>query len=167
MTSPRDVIADTIAPWVGDEPDVFGQFVEPIINALDKAGWQIVARDEEDGAALIAAERQRQIETEGWTPEHDDRHDQHELAWAAACLAPPETIYRVRIDPERGVSWREPWPREYVPNLSRGRPGYQPWRRPECDRIRQLVKAGALIAAEIDRLQRVPVAPSVGSSGVS
>jgi hypothetical protein len=29
-----------------------------------------------------------------------------------------------------------------------------PWRRPDVDRITELVKAGALIAAEIDRLQR-------------
>lgn len=35
----------------------------------------------------IAAERQRQIEVEGWTPNHDDEHDRGEMANAAACYA--------------------------------------------------------------------------------
>lgn len=104
------------------------------------------------GAELIAQERQRQIEAEGWTPDHDDQHVRHELAWAASCYAAPETVYRVRVDPERGVYWEEPWPTEI--GSARGNPYPFPWRRPECDRITQLVKAGALIAAEIDRLRR-------------
>lgn len=37
------------------------------------------------GADLIAAERQRQLEAEGWTPEHDDGHTHTELSSAAAC----------------------------------------------------------------------------------
>lgn len=34
----------------------------------------------------IAAERRRQIEAEGWTPEHDDQHDEAEMARAAALI---------------------------------------------------------------------------------
>ena len=77
------------------------------------------------GAELIAAERQRQIDAEGWTPEHDDLHDGGELAYAAVG-------YIKRDRAEFPLSWTF-------------KPG---------DRVRDLVKAGALIAAEIDRLNR-------------
>lgn len=89
------------------------------------------------GAELIAAERQRQIAEEGWTPEHDAHHRNGALAWAAACYAAPDRIFRVQVR-DGEVSWWHPWPNR--------------WRRPDADRIRELVKAGALIAAEIDRL---------------
>jgi hypothetical protein len=37
-------------------------------------------------AALdVLAERRRQIEAEGWTPEHDDQHSNWELSRAAIC----------------------------------------------------------------------------------
>jgi len=42
-------------------------------------------RGDLDGVALIAAERRRQIEAEGWTPEHDDEHTRGQIALAAAC----------------------------------------------------------------------------------
>ena len=37
------------------------------------------------GMAMIAAERFRQIAVEGWQSEHDDGHDEGELAKAALC----------------------------------------------------------------------------------
>ena len=46
------------------------------------------------GIEAIAAERQRQIEAEGWTPGHDDTHDRGELARAAACYALHAGLYR-------------------------------------------------------------------------
>lgn len=92
-------------------------------------------RVEGDGAALIAAERRRQVEAEGWTPEHDDAHDSGEMAVAA-------TFY---LDPPLGSGWGE------------GAPDGWPW-EPEAwkpkDQVSNLIRAGALIAAEIDRLQR-------------
>lgn len=84
------------------------------------------------GAERIAAERQRQIEEEGWTPEHDDGHDGGSLAGAAAA-------YTLANEPLGASLW--PWERSS-------------W-KPGTDRIRQLEKAGALIAAEIDRLLRI------------
>jgi hypothetical protein len=90
------------------------------------------------GAELIYRERQRQIDEEGWTPEHDAEHHNGALAWAAACYAAPQPISRVEFRKGQ-VAWWEPWPNG--------------WRRPDADRVHQLVKAGALIAAEIDRLQ--------------
>lgn len=89
------------------------------------------------GIELIAAERQRQIEQEGWTPEHDAEHGKGELAEAAACYAMPE---RARQTGVSDLLW--PWDEKW-------------WKPTPNDRIRELVKAGALIAAEIDRLQRV------------
>ncbi len=93
--------------------------------------------DAQTGAELIAAERVRQIEVEGWTLKHDVEHIGDDLSRAAACYALP-------------YDWREPHGRTGQP------PRMWPWRVADwkpTDRIRDLVKAGALIAAEIDRLQ--------------
>ena len=99
------------------------------------------------GVDLISAERARQVSEEGWTPEHDDEHGSGELAMAACCYASPGRIF-VRHDFARGVSFGDPWPW-----------GTRWDKRPPQDctaqeRIRALSKAGALIAAEIDRLVR-------------
>lgn len=87
-----------------------------------------------DGLALIAAERRRQVEVEGWTPEHDDAHDTGELADAAACYA------AARIAGQKPSS-RWPWSLDW-------------WKPSPDNRVRDLVKAGALLVAEIDRLRR-------------
>lgn len=88
------------------------------------------------GIELIAEERARQVAKEGWTPEHDDGHDDNELTMAAAAYA------------LQGVfsSWHGVEPRDFFPWVAE-------WWKPK-DRIRNLTRAGALIAAEIDRLQR-------------
>ena len=103
------------------------------------------ARAEGSGAALIAAERQRQVEAEGWTPEHDDAHDDHELLMAADCYI-RKAWTTVRMDRPPSL-----WPWE----LS--------WWKPSDDPIRNLTKAGALIAAEIDRRQRAIGEPPEGT----
>lgn len=36
---------------------------------------------------MIAAERRRQVDAEGWTPEHDDEHEICELAMAAVAYS--------------------------------------------------------------------------------
>jgi len=91
------------------------------------------------GVELIAAERQRQMEVEGWTPEHDDVHDRGELAIAAACYAVEGTDANVThpdVDEEGDDYW--PWGAQYD-------------KRRKHDNLRRLIIAGALIAAEIDR----------------
>lgn len=88
---------------------------------------------------LIAEERERQISKEGWTAEHDDEHADQELASAAACYALPDWL-RYPNDEARVPS---AWPFEE-----------SSWKPSPQDRIRELVKAGALIVAEIERLQR-------------
>lgn len=106
----------------------------------------------ETGIELIAKERERQINEEGWSFNHDDNHVDDEMAFAAACYAIPE-LERDYIDTENGGEipalwpWKETWWKpEYEPNLEK-----------KCTvrgRIKELTKAGALIAAEIDRLIR-------------
>lgn len=85
----------------------------------------------------IAAERARQIESEGWTPEHDDEHDDGALARAAACYAvgfiPRESTALGALYP----LW--PWDKK--------------WWKPKSPR-RNLVRAAALIVAEIERHDR-------------
>jgi len=86
------------------------------------------------GAELIAEERQRQCAEEGWTPEHDAQHEEGELIRAALCYADcaPLTKY---VGPH---TW--PW----APLFDK---------RVQHSKKRRLVIAGALIAAELDRLQ--------------
>ena len=87
-------------------------------------------------AALdVLAERRRQIEAEGWTPEYDDKHSAGEMAKAAACYA----LVSAGFNPDAMINvW--PW--------------HRLWWRPR-DKRRNLVKAAALILAEIERLDRV------------
>ena len=87
------------------------------------------------GADLIAAERQRQLDREGYDPSHDDEHDRYELTRAAICYA------KEAVQSEFG--WEPPsdWPWEP-----------EAWKPKE--RLDDLIRAGALIAAEIDRMLR-------------
>lgn len=108
------------------------------------------------GVDLIATERQRQIETEGWTPEHDDAHTLGELAVAGACYALLGTRWRdsqaLGRSLIRGILW--PWEaRWFKPAQYPDDPPFPPSKTLD---IKNLVRAGALIAAEIDRLQRKP-----------
>lgn len=83
------------------------------------------------GALAIVAERRRQIEAEGWTPDHDLDHRKGELALAGATYALYARHDRRHVCPPE---W--PWDREW-------------WKQHSFRR--DLVKAGALILAEIDR----------------
>lgn len=93
------------------------------------------------GIERIAAERRRQIEAEGWTAEHDDEHDCGELVSAATCYAAAAQA-RANDSTTACPSIAELWPWSLR------------WWKPSPDPIRNLEKAGALIAAEIDRLER-------------
>lgn len=101
------------------------------------------------GIDLIAAERARQVSQEGWTPEHDDQHTYGELVTAAMCYA-IHASHQTRSRPTPGglIDSRWPWERS--------------WWKPSDDPVRNLEKAGALLAAEIDRLRRL--SPAAGES---
>lgn len=96
-----------------------------------------------EAARDVLAERRRQVEAEGWTPEHDDAHDGGCMAQAAACYAYPELV---TVLPGLNA-W--PWAEE--------------WWKPR-DARRNYVRAAALLLAEIERIDRAadqqPVTPS-------
>ncbi|CAH2606487.1 conserved protein of unknown function (plasmid) [Rhodovastum atsumiense] len=104
--------------------------------------------------AEIAAERRRQVEAEGWAPAHDDAHRRGELAGAAACYV----LYGLRsaigeatlADRVRFLA-RDLWPWD------------SSWWKPK-DRRRDMVRAAALIVAEIERLDRAAKAPAEGGA---
>lgn len=118
-----------------------------------------------EGVELIATERQRQIEEEDWTPEHDDEHTDGSLALAAICYAAPTTILVpygqlptfMYYDPWPD-SWDGMWDKRTRYGSSRDEPDDGVLPKPETysyhERLDLLTKAGALIAAEIDRLVR-------------
>lgn len=91
-----------------------------------------------EGAKRITAERNRQCQAEGYDAANDDNYTNDELVKAArAYLSAPEYDPSSPLYPEMPAPW--PWPAmSFKPST----------------RIRNLEKAGALIAAEIDRLLR-------------
>ena len=96
------------------------------------------------GVRIIEAERVRQIYQEGYSPEHDRTHTTGELADAAATYAlTVDSLYKyvAHYTPVMNRSIPSTWP--FDPEYYKPTPD---------DRIRQLAKAGAFIAAEIDRL---------------
>lgn len=95
-----------------------------------------------NGIESITAERKRQIEVEGFTSEHDDEHDECELALAGAVYALSGAADSDLRNDVRMAAIRELWPFEAR------------WLKVTGGR-EDLVKAGALIAAEIDRLDRL------------
>lgn len=107
------------------------------LATIQAAGWG--PRSETPAARDVLAERRRQIKEEGITSEHDDEQTGGEIAIAAACYAlPPE---------ERN---KDTWFRQSLID------GLWPWRgtwKPSTRR-RDLVKAGSMILAEIERIDR-------------
>lgn len=106
----------------------------------------------------VLAERQRQVTVEGWTPEHDDEHSEGALVEAAVCYASHAAAraWCYREAPEEYRSDR-PFPREKEV-FGHGCvtwPKYWSWDwwKPKDPR-RDLVRAAALILAEIERIDR-------------
>jgi hypothetical protein len=93
----------------------------------------------------VLAERQRQIDIKGWTPEHDDEHGHGEMAGAAACYA-----HHVNARAWVVGTTHDDYAQEPSPDL-------WPWSedswKPTTPR-RDLVKAAALLLAEIERRDR-------------
>lgn len=102
------------------------------------------------GIELIADERKRQIEEEGWTSKHDTQYEGGQLVGAAMCYASnsvnkryDKEVLRAQLFFEKRETWSDAWPWD------------ADWDKREThDPLRSLVIAGALISAEIDRLQR-------------
>jgi hypothetical protein len=114
-----------------------------------------------NGIDLITEERARH-ESLGYDKSHDQEHDQGKLALAAACYAAFAAKQCIFIDQtphyDFTVHLTDPWPFFFNEDKRRySKDGYWVFRSPskltKAARLELLAKAGALIAAEIDRLQ--------------
>ncbi|MFD1330728.1 hypothetical protein ACFQ4O_01805 [Methylopila musalis] len=98
-----------------------------------------MATSDTEAARDVLAERRRQVEAEGWTLEHDDAHDAGEMSAAGAAYAMSAylgtTTRYLALDPTGFWPWDPSW-----------------W-KPKSPR-EDLVRAGALILAEIERMDR-------------
>ncbi|AII27846.1 hypothetical protein HZ25_003370 [Escherichia coli] len=92
-----------------------------------------VVKSPSNAVQSVIAERQRHQSAEGWTPEHDDQYSKSQLLWASSCYV------LNAIHPFNRIPFDWPWTPE--------------WWKPTNPR-RDLVKAGALILAEIERIDR-------------
>jgi hypothetical protein len=102
--------------------------------------------EQTQAARDVLDERRRQVEAEGWTPEHDDQYTACELARAAATYATCSHIEQLRLCGEQVWPWHPDW-----------------WKR--GDYRRDLVKSGALILAEIERVDRDRAAIAASRQG--
>ena len=91
--------------------------------------------DHTQAAVDVLNERQRQHIQEGWTQRHDDAHTEAEMARAAACYA----LHASGVSSE---AVQEIWPKRW-----------SGWWQPK-NRRRDLVRAAALLIAEIERIDR-------------
>lgn len=89
---------------------------------------------ETDASRDVLAERARHLTHEGWTPVHDDEHANGDIGEAAICYIQGNTEWGSG-NPHQRWPWALCW-----------------WK--PTDRRRNLVKAGALILAEIERIDR-------------
>jgi hypothetical protein len=137
-----------------------GALLTTLALAEDRSQLAILTELQGDGSEsmtaaveLIASERRRQIEAEGYDEAHDDRHDRGELIEAARCYAYAAQVAEwdnladwFGIDAEGRIK---------LPAASNARWPWSPrdW-KPTGDPVRDLTMAGALVAAEIDRLLR-------------
>ncbi len=94
------------------------------------------------------------MSTEGWDASHDDGHDNCELVRAAVVYA------RVAYLGFVYSNWFKDWPWEPV----WFKPGTLEGERWTVDAQRCLAKAGALIAAEMDRRQRFETNEKIGAA---
>ncbi|RDT35831.1 ead/Ea22-like family protein [Citrobacter freundii] len=114
---------------------------EAKLEAAEKRIAELEARSFNPAILDVISERQRQQSVEGWTPEHDNAYQNSELADAAAC-------YAIHAH-NQGFSTPAHWP--WSPDW---------WK--QSGARRDLVKAGALILAEIERIDR---AAGIGVKG--
>jgi hypothetical protein len=97
----------------------------------------------------ISSERERQMSAEGWTTEHDDGWSGGQLAraaasysiWSSLSASVRELLGSNDVSLNDAVFYRRYWPW--------GRMWWKP-----TDPRRALIKAGALIVAEIERIDR-------------
>jgi len=117
-------------------------------SKLTAALRRLLEIDQESVLAItdIAEERVRQIDSEGWSPQHDDEHSDGEMADAAACYAVGSTM-----ENEVPRFW------DGLPTRLKRRTTVWPWSpewwKPKSPHHNK-VRAAALLVAELARIQR-------------
>lgn len=117
------------------------------------------------GIELIAAERFRQVAVKRWSRAHDDEHGDHSLALAACAYAAPQRLFIQTPLGNQSYAYLDCWPKSWSESYDKRPRAEDGGALLEADsmttelRIRQLAKAGAMIAAEIDRLLRLKGKP--------
>lgn len=137
---------ETLAHWAAAEPGEMEQMMDKCMPNLRIAYCETPATDAflaevrahgvkslSNAVQSVIAERQRHQSVEGWTPEHDDQYSKSQLLWASSCYV------MNAIHPFNRIPFDWPWDSR--------------WWKPTSQR-RDLVKAGALILAEIERIDR-------------
>lgn len=120
--------------WMSSPAEIVGALIEEM--ALSDA-----ARD-------VLTERRRQITTKGWDHDHDDAQGNDEIAAFAAVYAMPEGA---RDWPAKETGFGRTFAEALIPFC---------WAPKFGDRLRDLVKAAALLVAEIERIDRAAIATS-------
>ncbi|MCO7217087.1 hypothetical protein NH448_17860 [Halomonas sp. OfavH-34-E] len=94
----------------------------------------------DDALKLIRGERVRQVSKEGFTPDHDDQYADGELMAASICYLLAAVLQNAGLQAHRQPPTGWPWASE--------------WWRPAGGARRNLVKAGALLLSELERMDR-------------
>lgn len=141
-TSPDAALGNLMAAAL----DVPAPSEPPEVPAWATGDLQDIAKPLTAAARDVLAERQRQISVEGFNAQRDDGYTGCQLARAAAGYA-VRAGDRIDYPP---LFW--PWE-----NL---------WWKPR-DQRHDLVRAGALILAEIERLDRAAIASQQGKGGAA
>ena len=144
--SARDIVQTiALAMKQGYAPDEILAEDSPIVERIWAEATTLRHRADSAGRALgdVLAERRRQVEAKGWTPEHDDEHDGGQLAAAASAYALAAADHLHPLSQGDGCYDEHGVPMMWPPD----------WQFRPSDPRRMLVKAGALILAEIERLE--------------
>ena len=121
------------------------------------------------GVSIISEERNRQITQEGYDWKQDDTYDGQELALAATVYALPPSWRGVYAGAKghsnmRRILW--PWDHYTFKPVPSDNSIVFGKEQSIDDRIKELAKAGALVAAEIDRLQRSKIKSIYGNDSI-
>lgn len=127
------------------EGDTISDAIENAITAPMERAPDMSGQPVTGGALDIARERTRQLSGTGenYRPSHDDLHVEGELVDMAICYAAARPVY-YHGEGRDYMRFFDPWPFDRDDD-----------KRDKHDRIKRLTIAGALLAAEIDRLRRI------------
>jgi hypothetical protein len=129
-------------------------------TAVASQASELGERMDGSGTLAITRERYRQQVAEGYTMDHDQLHEDGELIMAALVyLRAAQAVERGVLTSPKGKIADEliadgAWPFREPAKIETGHTGYE----------RMLVKAGALIAAELDRLSYTRAARQMGAT---